>query len=276
VDLGELDGPVLLFGGPYGNLAATRTLRDQAMERGIAATNVICSGDTVAYCADPEATVATIRDWGCSLVMGNCEAALATGAPDCGCGFEPGSSCAALSDAWYRFADHALSATNRDWMGRLPRQLRFRLAGKRFLVIHGAVDSINRFIFASDPIAEKARQVEMAAVDVVIGGHCGIPFGQRVDNGYWLNTGAIGMPANDGTPDGWYLMLTPVRGGIQASWHRLSYPQAAAAAAMRRAGLSSAYAGCLETGRWPSLDVLPDAERRQTGQALKLAPLLLD
>ena len=29
--------------------------------------------DVVAYCAEPVETVALIRDWGCAVVMGNCE-----------------------------------------------------------------------------------------------------------------------------------------------------------------------------------------------------------
>jgi predicted phosphodiesterase len=275
MDIGDLSDRLLVFGGPYSNLAATQTLRKIADTEGIRASHVICTGDTVAYCAEPEQTVATIRDWGCRVVMGNCEEALASGSPDCGCGFDAGSSCAVLSDAWYRFADHALSSSGRAWMGRLPRQIDFRLAGKCFRVVHGAVDSINRFVFGSQPAAVKEHQIALAGVDVVIAGHCGIPFGQHLGNGYWLNAGVIGMPANDGTPDGWYLLLTPKDGGIRATWHRLAYPHAAASTAMRRAGLSAAYADCLENGCWPSLDVLPDPERQHSGQILNPAPLTL-
>ena len=45
-------------------------------------------------------------------------------------------------------------------------------------------------------------------------------FGQRVGGKFWLNSGAIGMPANDGSRDGWYLPLSPIDGGIRAEWHR--------------------------------------------------------
>jgi predicted phosphodiesterase len=275
VNLDELNGPVMLFGGPYSNLAATLAMRDTAGTHGIPADRVICTGDTVAYCAEPEQTVAVIRDWGCTVVLGNCEEALASGSPDCGCGFAPDSHCAALSDSWYRFADEALSSSSRAWMGQLPRQVDFRLGGKDFRVVHAAVDSINRFVFASHPAAEKAHQVALAGADVVVAGHCGIPFGQCLDNGYWLNAGVIGMPANDGTPDGWYLLLTPTDDGPTATWHRLVYPHATAATAMRKAGLSPGYADCLETGRWPSLDVLPDTEQQRSGQALNPGPLKL-
>lgn len=51
--------------------------------------------------------------------------------------------------------------------------------------------------------------------------------------------------------------------------HRaLHYDAAGASAAMRTAGLHYGYAAALESGLWPSLDVLPAAERAATGVAL--------
>lgn len=67
-------------------------------------SQVICTGDVVAYCAEPEATVELLRRWGIHVVLGNCEESLGSGAPDCGCGFETGTVCSALSIDWYRFA----------------------------------------------------------------------------------------------------------------------------------------------------------------------------
>ena len=43
------DGPLLVFGGPYSNLQATRAVLDEAARRGIPAERVICTGDVVAY-----------------------------------------------------------------------------------------------------------------------------------------------------------------------------------------------------------------------------------
>ncbi|MGR3540985.1 MAG: hypothetical protein ACU0BS_06105 [Hasllibacter sp.] len=44
--------------------------------------------------------------------------------------------------------------------------------------------------------------------------------------------------------------------------HRLAYDHAAAAREMRAAGLVQGYERTLETGIWPSEDVLPAAMRR--------------
>ncbi|MHC5035572.1 MAG: metallophosphoesterase family protein, partial [Planctomycetota bacterium] len=88
LDLGDFDEPVLVFGGPYSNLEATRALLAEAARRGLAPSRLLCTGDVVAYCADPQATVDLIRGAGIAVVMGNCEESLGSAAADCGCGFE--------------------------------------------------------------------------------------------------------------------------------------------------------------------------------------------
>ncbi len=111
------DAAVLVFGGCYSNLQATEALLAHAAQRGIPPERMICTGDVVAYGADPAATVALVRDAGVHVVMGNCEEQLAAGASDCGCGFAPGSACDLLSGAWFAHAASALDRPALAWMG---------------------------------------------------------------------------------------------------------------------------------------------------------------
>ncbi len=129
-------------------------------------------------------------------------------------------------------------------------------------------------MFAADPAARLAQTRE-AGIDAVIAGHSGIPFGQPIEERYWLNAGVIGMPANDGGSHGWYLLLEPRAEGIDVSWHRLDYDHAASRKTTIAAGMS-AYGQALADGLWPSIDILPEAEARQTGQPLHLPPLHID
>lgn len=69
------DAPVVVFGGSYSNLEATRSLLASARRLGVGPERIVCTGDTVAYCADPVATVALLREAGVHVVMGNCEVA---------------------------------------------------------------------------------------------------------------------------------------------------------------------------------------------------------
>src|SRR6516164_7717580 len=129
------DGPLLLFGGPYSNLEATRALLDRAAALGIPPRRIVCTGDIVAYGADPAATVELVRDFGCHVVMGNCEESLSADSEDCGCGFPAGSQCERLSAAWFAHAAAELDAGARAWMAGLPRRIDIELGGARFAAI---------------------------------------------------------------------------------------------------------------------------------------------
>jgi predicted phosphodiesterase len=267
-DLAKLQEPILVFGGPYANVRALQALTARAEQLGIPPSRAICTGDVVAYCVEPEETTAAIREWGCRVVAGNCEEQLAVGAADCACGFDEGSECDRLAKGWYPFANQRMSAASRTWMAGLPSTLRFRVGGLSFRVIHGGVRQVNRFIFASQREV-LAEEMASADADVVVCGHSGLPFIDKIGRGVWFNPGVIGMPANDGTPDVWYGLIRIEDDRVVLSTHRLGYDHMAAAAAMRRFGHANGYARSLITGLWPSLDVLPPTEAAATGKKIR-------
>ena len=130
-----------------------------ARARGFAPEQVICTGDVVAYCADAAATVDAIRDFGCTVVAGNCERQLASGADDCGCGFEAGSACDRLSAEWFVHASAQMTKAHRDWMAELPDLVVLDHAGRRSAVIHGGVADVARFIWPSSDAEVFAEEV---------------------------------------------------------------------------------------------------------------------
>ena len=87
IPLLRVDGPLIVFGGSYSNLEATRAVLAEAARLEIPADRIICTGDVVAYGADPAATVVLVRGSVRHVVMGNCEQSIAAGSADCGCGF---------------------------------------------------------------------------------------------------------------------------------------------------------------------------------------------
>lgn len=278
-DLGSFsrdDGPLLVFGGPYSNMRATQALRAEAHCRGIPPERTICTGDIVAYCAEPQETVGLIRDWGCHVIQGNCEEQLAGGRDDCGCGFEEGTECDVLAKGWYPFAQARVAADDCAWMATLPSRISFSIAGISAHVLHGGTDAVSRFVFASEPALISAQSSVLDAL-LVIGGHAGLPFIERIDSArVWFNPGVIGMPANDGTADVWFGLITPQADGtVRLSTHRLKYDARVTAAAVRRWGYADGYARALVTGVWPSHDILPPAELAATGKPLRARSLTM-
>ncbi len=261
-DLGTLSGPVLVFGGPYSNFQALQALADRAIALGISAKNIVCTGDVVAYCADAEPAARFVAEQDYATIAGNCEKQLAEGADDCGCGFEEGSECSLLSRGWYPYALSKVSAKSTRWMGNLPDIISFIHNGQRYAVIHGGVTDISRFIWsvsAEDVFTKEIKAIEAAIgpVDAIIAGHSGIPFIRPIVGKHWINAGAIGMPPHNGAPSTRFVLIEE-----QPEIHHLTYDWQSAQTAMRAAGLTQGYDSALETGYWPSEDVLPTELRR--------------
>jgi diadenosine tetraphosphatase ApaH/serine/threonine PP2A family protein phosphatase len=188
---------------------------------------------------------------------------------DCGCGFPTGSSCERLSAAWFAHASRELNSGARAWMGNLPQRINLEIGGCRLAVIHGGVNIINRFIFLSTATAIKLGEIRKTGADGIVAGHCGLPFTQVINERLWHNAGVIGMPSNDGTPRVWFSLLSVEADCIVIEHRPLHYDYTTAAAKIRGARLPEEYAACLETGLWPSCDVLPLKETHDRGVALE-------
>ena len=99
---------------------------------------------------------------------------------------------------------------------------------------------------------------EVGLVDCVLAGHTGIVMQQNINGVDWINSGAIGMPANDGKPTTSYIKMDA--DGIEV--FELDYDYLGAKQAMEKVGLIQGYQNCLQTGFWPSEETLPLSMRR--------------
>ena len=267
-DLGNLSGPLFVFGGPYSNFEATRTALDEAQKLGIPAVRIICTGDVTAYCGNPEETSTLIRQSGIHVVQGNCEESLAADREDCACGFDGENECSKLSVSWYAHSKIATSNENKDWMGNLPHRLTFNFAGKKVHVLHGSDKQINEFIFPSTDPAIKRRDLLNTEADIIISGHSGLPFTEQVDDCIWHNAGVVGMPANDGTPRVWHSLIEATDQGISFSHKSFTYDHMSAIKTMLKYGLDD-YAASIENGIYPSQQTFAIPEQKAKGVALK-------
>lgn len=264
-----MENTYLIFGGNYSNLEATKAVFEKAKELNIAPEKTICTGDMIAYCADAEAVANFMQDWGVNVIQGNCEESVAQDLEDCGCGFSEDTACDLLAKQWYEFCKANLSTEAKTWFASLPKTLEIHDAGLKMLVCHGSPNNINRFVFASTPESKWQELFAETDADIIIAGHCGAPFTKLSANQVWHNAGAVGMPANDGTPRVWYGLMKISENSVSFEHHSLEYDYEEAMKSMQQNQLPKEYATALKTGLWPSLDVLPEAEKSQTGVSLK-------
>lgn len=273
-DLGELSGQLLVFGGPYSNFQALTELRRIAEKKGITPKQIICTGDIVGYCAQPEESVRFVKEWGLQSIQGNVEQNIINGEDDCGCNFAEGGRCELFSRTWFPYASQSLSKSSVQWLATLPHHLTFRYAGRSVAVVHGSALHISDFIFKSTPWIIKEKSFAATRAEIILAGHAGLPFADERMGRHWLNAGVIGMPANDGTPRVWYLLLDDTAGQLSYSFEFFTYDCGTANQLMLENHLPATYAQTLLTGLWDNCEILPETEKEWQGIALDLANAL--
>lgn len=264
---------LLIFGGSYSNFQALEELKRIADKHGFNKEQIICTGDVVAYCAQPEESVNLIKDWGILTIAGNVEIQLRNGDDDCGCNFNEGSRCDLFSRQWYPYAKAHLSEASIDWMHGLPDVVLMDWNGTRVGIVHGTHEVTAGYIFGSTPWEEKKRLIDNLGVDLMIGGHCGLPFHHLEENQLWFNAGVIGMPANDGTDRVWYAIAEMKEEEIVFTHHCFEYDAVESSARMREEKLPQEYAKTLLNGIWDSNEILPPAETALQGQPISLSDI---
>jgi predicted phosphodiesterase len=257
-----------VFGGIYSNhLALARAIAD-ARERG--ADAIVCLGDLGAFGPSPDRVFPLLREADIPVVRGNYDDSIARGLDDCQCGYtDPRDNHYARLSYGYTFRN--TSAENRRWLAGLPDALRFPLGGLRVLACHGSPRWVNEFLWESQtPTHFLKKLADDNDCDVLLGTHTGIHWTRRLGPRTWyVNVGALGRPANDGSTDVWYAMLE-VRdagagdpgGALKVDFVPVRYDHRALAEEMRKERLPEEFVETILTGWWTTcLEVLPGKER---------------
>jgi predicted phosphodiesterase len=274
--LGKINGKVLIFGGVYSNYQALVALKQIAKDLEINPSHIFCNGDIVGYCSQPSECLDFVQEWGIHAIQGNVEESLLSGIDDCGCNFAIGGRCDLLSKQWFPYAASEITTSNFSYLSKLPKHISFEYMGKKVLITHGSPDDISQFIFKSTPWETKLNILNEAESDVVLAGHCGLPFVDLNKENYWINPGVIGMPANDGETNGWFLILDDFLPSLSYKFHRLNYNCEETNKLMLEKGLPEAYAKTIVTGIWDNCEILPQYESELQGETIEFSSTILN
>ncbi len=143
-----------------------------------------------------------------------------------------------------RSVDWTLAHTSREskrFMLALPFDLRFELAGRRVLLVHGSPRKVNEYLFEDKPARTFERIVADADCDVMVFGHTHKPWIHEYGGVLFMNCGSVGKP-KDGDPRGGFAVLEPAANGVEARIERFTYDAESVAASVREAGLPGEYA----------------------------------
>ena len=143
------------IGGIYSNYHALVATLDDIARRN--ADRIYFLGDLGAFGPYPDRVPELLIARGVEGIQGNYEESLSTRAADCHCGYtDPRDNHYAQISYDYTF-EHTSDA-HKEWMGTLPREIRFTAGGRRFLLVHGSPRRINEFLWRStspEPFLEK-------------------------------------------------------------------------------------------------------------------------
>ena len=262
IDLGLTEyRRVAVFGGVYSNAHALAATLESARDRGVEA--MFCLGDVGGFGPHPDRAVAWLRDSGAVTVQGNYDAAVASGAPDCGCGYtDPRDNHFARLSYAYTLAN--TSTEHRRWLGALPPALRLRLGAATALLCHGSPREVSEFLWESTtPDGMLAAMLDQARADVLLCTHSGIKWSRALgDSRHAVNVGVIGRPENDGRTNVWYTVLTVTVDGLDVEFVPVAYDHESLAREMAAEGLPREFVETVRTGWWTTcLEVLPAKER---------------
>ena len=249
------------LGGIYSNYHALTAALDDIARRG--ADVVYFLGDLGAFGPHPNRVPELLIERGIRGIQGNYEESLSSRAGDCHCGYtDPRDNHFAQISYDYTFAN--TSDALKDWMGTVPREIRFEAGGLRFLLVHGSPRTINEFLWRStSPDAFLERLCIDADADVIVCTHTGLHWHKALRGGrHLINAGVIGRPANDGRTNVWYTLVEVGGGGLEVTFVPVEYDHQRLAAEMRAEWLPAEFVETIVSGWWTTcLEILPAKER---------------
>jgi putative phosphoesterase len=236
---------IAVFGDLHGNRHATAAVLDA-----IDAEHpdlVLCLGDLVGYGAHPNEVIDLVRERGIPVLMGNYDDGVGFDRDDCGCAYrddgerERGQQ----SLMWTRAA---VSPDRKAWLRTLPVDWRAGVHGTRVRAVHGSPRRINEYLFEDRDPASLERIAAAADCDVLLFGHTHVPWTREIGGVHFVNAGSAGKPKDADPRACWVLLTIGSNGQIAVEYRRVAYDTAAAAAAIRAAGLPERFAVDVETG----------------------------
>jgi hypothetical protein len=251
---------IAVFGGVYSNAPALRAAHDDARRPDVDATFSL--GDLGGFGPHPDRVYPLLRQAGVHVLQGNYDESLASGRQDCGCGYtDPRDNHFARISYAYTFA--GTSPDNRAWLGTLPQHRRVRLGEHRVLMCHGSPRVVNEFLWeSSTPSGLLRTLLREGEADVLLCTHTGITWHRALDeSAHAENVGVLGRPANDGTTNVCYALLT-AGPDLTVEFVPVHYDAETLAHEMEAERLPAEFVETIRTGWWTTcLENLPAKER---------------
>ena len=214
-------------------------------------------GDLVGYSAFPNEVVHRLQERAIAGIAGNYDSTVGTDYKHCGCQVENPEQ-EALAHLSYAFTKTAVTPATKTFLATLPFSLDLKplgghVIGPRLVLVHGT-PTRNTLYWTADRSNEfcmtMARNVGLAAGDLIAFGHTHKPWHREIDGIHFVNTGSVGRP-KDGDPRAGYVLVDLGLDAPRVEFARVAYDIEGAVAAVKAAGLPDDFAAFLRAGGVP-------------------------
>lgn len=235
--LSAMADPVAVITDIHANLPALEATLERIEQLGI--ERIYCGGDLVGYGPHPNEVCALIERRCIPTIYGNYDYAIARDLHDCGCAYVTphDREIGQLSVEW-TLANTGQAA--KEFMRRLPVDLRFEIGGTAVHLVHGSPRKVNEYLFEDKPASLYERLAATEQADTLVFGHTHKPWIGDFGGVRFVNCGSVGKP-KDGDPRAAFAVLT----AGEASIERVAYDAGRVAAHLREAGLPGEFADML-------------------------------
>lgn len=253
------------FGGIYNNYLALATAIDDAHSRG--AEKLFCLGDLGAFGPYPDRVFPLLIENDVQTVQGNYDHSIGNGLNDCQCGYtDPRDN--RFAQISYDYTQANTTPTNCEWLKQLPTEIRFEVAGLRFLLCHGSPRKTNEFLWESTTSTHFLnRLADEFQADVILGTHTGLHWSRELsEDRLFVNVGVLGRPANNGQTNVWYALVDvsvlQEKPRVNLKFIPVKYDWKRLVAEMQSEELPVEFQETIRSGWWTTcLEVLPAKER---------------
>ena len=232
----------------HGNFAALEAVVRDLDRQG--ADGICCLGDTVGYGGSPNQCLDLLRERRAICILGNHDAVAA--------GLDSAEDFNAVAREAAHWTADTLSPANTTFLRSLPES---RVTRHRALLVHGAPDDRDRYLWEDDEMMAEAVALRVAGrAKVCFFGHTHLPSLAGEDfavdgdedrhelaagKGWLINPGSVGQP-RDGDPRASYALWRTEPGEIE--FRRVVYDISRAQGRIEKAGLPDSLAERLLVG----------------------------
>lgn len=229
----------------HGNILALKAVLKDIEEQHV--DRIYCVGDLVGYAPFPNEVINLIKEKSIPTVMGNYDDGIGYQRFICRCEYK-NAEAEALGHESIVWTKKHTSEENKEFLRKLPKEIRVSIAGKRLLLVHGSPNRLNEYVTEEISKDYASELIALADTDILICGHTHLPFSMVLKDKLLINVGSVGKPKH-GDPHAIYALLSFTR-NVTIEFRKVLYDYEAMATAIEASELPNEFAQIIRTGKF--------------------------